>query len=285
MQIDHLPVCTISVFGNNVDNFYVGSLQKVTQIATLQQYHHNRFFMILLIENANGNFVVEDREMLLSNLQLVVIKPQSINKLHFNTDCKGKIICFTDDFFSLRYNDNMLNQFSFLRNDDAQNIMLAKEHFGLLCDILSFAENEFLSCKKDMIKALRSYLNIFLIEIERSYKPLQKQVYPGFSKEKAFKFQNLISNHYKRFKLPSYYAEQLNISTNYLNKISKQYFGVSSGTLIRNHLILESKRILHYTNLSVSEIAFQLGFEHVSYFVSFFKKYTGKTPEQFRKKE
>lgn len=285
MQIGSLPVCTINVFGNNIENFYVGSLEKVVLNSLFQQFHLNSFFMILMIEKAVGEIVADDCESLLNDLQLVVIKPKSINKLHFNTDCKGKVICFTEDFFSLRYNDNMLNQFAFLAKDAQLAFSFSEENFNLLYSILSFAENEFLSCKKDMYKALRSYLNIFLIEIERSYKPLKRSIYPGFAKEKAYKFQNLVNSNYKLFKFPSYYARQLNISTNYLNKISKQYFGVSSGELIRNHLILESKRILHYTNLSVSEIAFELGFDHISYFVSFFKKHTGETPEQFRKKE
>lgn len=285
MQIGSLPVCTINVFGNNIENFYVGSLEKVALNSLFQQFHLNNFFMILMIEKAVGEIVADDCETLLNDLQLVVIKPKSISKLHFNTDCKGKVICFTEDFFSLRYNDNMLNQFAFLEKETQLVFSFSEENFNLLYSILSFAENEFLSCKKDMHKALRSYLNIFLIEIERSYKPLKKSIYPGFAKEKAYKFQNLVNSNYKLFKFPSYYAGQLNISTNYLNKISKQYFGMSSGELIRNHLILESKRILHYTNLSVSEVAFELGFDHISYFVSFFKKHTGETPEQFRKKE
>ncbi|RZK31013.1 MAG: AraC family transcriptional regulator, partial [Hymenobacter sp.] len=46
-----------------------------------------------------------------------------------------------------------------------------------------------------------------------------------------------------------------------------------------------AQRLLHYTNCSVNEIANQLGFENGSYFITFFRKKVGLTPEQFRKKE
>lgn len=283
MQIGNLPVCTIDVFGNHANGFYAGTLHEVASNSIFQEFHQNSFFMVLIIEQAAGTLVVDNETNAAGSLQIAVIKPNSINKLHFNAGYKGKVICFTEEFFSLRYNDNMLNQFSVLETSGRSVFLLSEENFCSVQNILAFTQSEFSAQKTDAQKALRSYLNIFLIELERNYNPLKISKYPGFSKEKAHKFQNLVKVGYKQFKLPSYYANQLNITTNYLNKISKQYFGVSSGLLIRNHLILESKRILHYTNLSIGEVAFELGFEHVSYFVSFFKKQTGKTPEQFRK--
>lgn len=283
MQIGNLPVCTIDMFNKEATDFWMGSIEHALKKSILTALHLNSFYMFLIIENAEGSFVVDNENRVFNNFQIAIIKPNSINKLNFKAGYKGKVICFTEDFFSLRYNDNMLHQFSFLESESKIIFSVSQENFFLLQNILSFTENEFSSHKKDTQKALRSYLNIFLIEIERNCKPLKESKFKGFAKEKALKFQNLIKAHYKKFKLPSHYASQLSISTNYLNKISKQYFGISSGAFIRNHLVLEAKRILHYTNLSVGEVAFELGFEHVSYFVSFFKKQTGETPEQYRK--
>jgi len=58
---------------------------------------------------------------------------------------------------------------------------------------------------------------------------------------------------------------------------------ISAGELIRNRVILEAKRLLINLNMTVAEIADSLNFKDNSYFARFFKKYTGSTPEEFRK--
>src|SRR5690554_7006598 len=83
--------------------------------------------------------------------------------------------------------------------------------------------------------------------------------------------------------MPSAYADLLNISPNYLNKICKEETGRTAGDLIRKRITIEAQRLLHYTNYTVNEIADQLGFENSSYFVTFFKKHTRTTPDKFRK--
>jgi len=82
--------------------------------------------------------------------------------------------------------------------------------------------------------------------------------------------------------MPSYYADLLHISPNYLNKICKEERGTTAGDMIRKRIAIEAERLLHYTSLSVSEIASKLGFNSASYFATFFKKQTGESPETFR---
>lgn len=59
--------------------------------------------------------------------------------------------------------------------------------------------------------------------------------------------------------------------------------GKSASGLIEESLILEAKVLMQKSNMSVSEIAFDIGFEDVSYFARFFKKHTGFAPTQYRK--
>jgi len=59
--------------------------------------------------------------------------------------------------------------------------------------------------------------------------------------------------------------------------------GKSAGDLIRDRILLESKRLLMTTNLSASEIAYRLNFKDSSYFTRFFKKYVRQTPDEYRR--
>ena len=79
-----------------------------------------------------------------------------------------------------------------------------------------------------------------------------------------------------------FYADKLFITPNYLNKIVKQTFGVSTKQYIQNKVIEEAKRLLTYTTLSVEEISRELNYDTSTYFVRQFNKIVGLTPNQFR---
>jgi AraC-like DNA-binding protein len=84
-------------------------------------------------------------------------------------------------------------------------------------------------------------------------------------------------------KNPSQYAALLNLSTYQLNNTTKTLLGKSASELINDRVILEAKRYLLATSNQIIQIAGHLGYEDASYFVRFFKKHTGLSPEAFRK--
>ena len=67
-----------------------------------------------------------------------------------------------------------------------------------------------------------------------------------------------------------------------LNNITKTTLGKTASDVINDHIILEAKRFLLATSEQVNQIAYHLGYEDPSYFIRFFKKHTGYTPEAFR---
>ena len=79
-----------------------------------------------------------------------------------------------------------------------------------------------------------------------------------------------------------YMADKLNISSKYLSNLLKQLTGQTAQQLIHEKLIDKAKEKLSTTELSVSEIAYQLGFEHSQSFNKLFKLKTNQSPLQFR---
>jgi len=78
-------------------------------------------------------------------------------------------------------------------------------------------------------------------------------------------------------------AAQLNLSPRYLSDMLKQETGKTAIELIHIYLVNEAKNRLSNDDQRVSEIAYALGFEDLSYFSRLFKKQTGVTPNQFKK--
>lgn len=77
-------------------------------------------------------------------------------------------------------------------------------------------------------------------------------------------------------------ADTLNVSSKYLGTMLKQLTGLSTQQHIHEKLIEKAKEKLSTTQLSVSEIAYELGFEHSQSFSKFFKTKVKQTPLEFR---
>src|SRR5690606_4287782 len=95
-------------------------------------------------------------------------------------------------------------------------------------------------------------------------------------------FQQLLEKHFVTERAAHFYAGQLNLSVRAFSKKVKQQLGKSPSTLIQERVILESKKQLHLTYLSVKEIATKIGFDDEHYFSRYFKKYVGISPSKFR---
>jgi AraC family transcriptional activator of pobA len=99
------------------------------------------------------------------------------------------------------------------------------------------------------------------------------------------KLEELLSDYFNNGKgLPSvqYVSEQLNVSTNYLGDMLRVLTGQGTQQYIHDKLIEKAKELLSTSNLSVGEIAYELGFEHPQSFSKLFKTKTGVTPLVFR---
>ena len=75
----------------------------------------------------------------------------------------------------------------------------------------------------------------------------------------------------------------LYVTPNHLNALCQDLLGKSAGEVIRERILLEAKRQLVNASAGIADVGYDLGFTDNSYFTKFFKKYTGTTPEAFRR--
>ncbi|WP_343634009.1 helix-turn-helix transcriptional regulator [Fluviicola sp.] len=103
------------------------------------------------------------------------------------------------------------------------------------------------------------------------------------------RLENLLSDYFnsddlvtKGLPTVQYISEHLHVSTTYLRSLLKTLTGQSTQQHIHDKLIEKAKEKLSTTNLSISEIAYELGFEHVQSFSKLFKTKTNQSPMEFR---
>ncbi len=132
-------------------------------------------------------------------------------------------------------------------------------------------------------QVLYALLQAFTGMVAAEFKYAEKQSGQRSRKmELAQAFKQALSESYKTRKRPSAYAEALHVSPAYLNEALKQVTGLSVSYWISQEVMLEAKRLLCYTALSVKEIAHELGYDDHAYFFRLFRQHSGMTPLAFR---
>ena len=95
------------------------------------------------------------------------------------------------------------------------------------------------------------------------------------------KFKVLINKFFKKWHATTEYANELSISSDYLNRIVKAQTGKTAKEHIQSRIIVEAKRLLYFTEMTTKEIGFELGFSEPANFSSFFKSHVGVSPSKF----
>lgn len=96
------------------------------------------------------------------------------------------------------------------------------------------------------------------------------------------RFLKLITQHCRQTRSVAFYAEQLCITTTYLNKLCHHWWNLSPKELINQQTLCEIKTFLATTDRSVKEIASMMQFEDASYLCRYFRRLTGISPIEYR---
>ncbi|QHS58364.1 AraC family transcriptional regulator [Chitinophaga agri] len=131
---------------------------------------------------------------------------------------------------------------------------------------------------------LRTLLKRVIIKTTRIAKQ-QCESYQQFPDERmdiVRKFSLLLEGNFKQQHEVKFYATSLNKSPKTLSNVFSLLKQPAPSVLIRNRIVLEAKRYLHYTDRSAKEIAYELGFESPAHFSRFFKNYAGTNVSEFR---
>ena len=161
---------------------------------------------------------------------------------------------------------------------------LEVNRFNKLQVLLNSMLEEFNAREEGFEYIIKSSLDIFFIEFMRESSNPKESTLPAnsYSQERFEEFLELLEKHIATNKQVANYTDMMNLSPYQLNEITKSSIGKTASEMINEHILLETKRYLLATPNQIKDIADQLGFEDPSYFIRFFKKHTGQSPQEFR---
>ena len=265
-------------------DFMIKSLQELLNGKNMvHELHRHDFFFFLALKKGTGNHEIDFVNYDVTDYTIFIIRPGQVHKLDLDSNCEGYMIQFNTEFYysiqkelnSLLQKASAINYYQ-LKKDDFLKLNL------LLTSIFTEYKNKAVAYKE----VIKSNLNILFIELIRLKNTNNKTLNTKdlYIQERLEEFLHSLETNIIKIKQVSQYADMLNLSNYQLNTITKQTLGKTASQLINEQIILESKRYLLASSNQINQIAYHLGYEDVSYFIRFFKKHTGYSPEAFRKK-
>ncbi len=248
-------------------------------------YKHN-YFEISFAIGYDASIIVGSDEI--NHFNLSFVSPQQIvtwdlKEIHENSVCymilfKPSFLPFLEDTY------NIYQSFPYFKHYTSPGYKLSKRQQELFVELLkkTHAEHETLT-DGDTLEIIRAYLTIFLFKAKKELAYTEDNEFLiERSKQIMFDFENLLTKTKHKRQVIKYYADQLNISPVYLSKCVKLITGKTVKQVMNEYLIIETKSLLKQSSKSIAEIGYSLGFEDDSYFIKYFKRNTGLTPNQYR---
>lgn len=243
--------------------------------------HRHDFFFILALKKGAGNHEIDFTAYKVLDNSVFFIRPGQVHQLELKAGCTGYLVEFNSEFYHPK--DNTSNQR--LRKASNKNYCeLEISRFNKLQTILSSMLDEYTAKEEGYGDIIKASLDIFFIEfVRQSHHPQKIQTTANsYTQERFEEYLELLDKHIATHKQVSQYTDLMNLSPYQLNEITKSSVGKTASDMINEHIILEAKRYLLATPNQVKDIADQLGYEDPSYFIRFFKKHIGQSPEAFR---
>jgi len=267
---------------NLSESFTIRKLEDLFEGANMiDTLHRHDFYFILILKKGSGNHEIDFINYKISDYSIFIIRPGQVHKLELKKDSIGFIMQFNIEF----YYPIGKKEGALLKNTRTKNFhQLNQDSFSKISVLLNSIFNEYQNKPEQFIEVIKSNLKILFIELTRLKSSTGQNLnyQAQYMQERLEEFLKFLETNIYNKKQVTQYAEMLNLSNYQLNAITKQLLGKTASEIINEQIILESKRYLLVTSNQVNHIAHHLGYEDVSYFIRFFKKYTGHSPNAFR---
>ncbi len=250
--------------------------------------HRHDFYEVLFLNQGSGIHIIDSNEYEIRPPCVFFMSPGQAHKLKLSHDIDGYILLFTAEFYLLgQANKNKLLELPFFFSVEQSTPPLLLNN----TDDVSFLKTLFERGVKELINShsnqddiIRSLLDLILQTCNNLY-PLGN-TNSGNSRSNLIvkSLLLLIEDNYRNNFSIKQYADIMNITPNHLTQVVRKVTGKTSNQIIHDKVILETKRLLIHSDMTVTEIADYMSFADQSYFTKFFKKVVGITPAEYRKK-
>jgi AraC family transcriptional activator of pobA len=253
---------------------------------TIRPHRHRDLYQVLLLQQGRVAASLDDSLVELEAPALFVVPAGVVHSFSFQPATEGVVISFAPGLVRELTGPgaDLADLMDLPRASPLQRSQLDATD---LTELLSMLLREFTRSAPGRTTALHGLLSAVLANVLRLvHQFAHSACMPGSAeRELVARFRRLIEVQYAKHQPLSSYLGELGVSLSKLRRACLGTAGQSPTDLVHSRLLVEAERQLRYTTKSVSQIAFQLGFEDPAYFSRFFSRLTNFSPRAFRARD
>lgn len=244
----------------------------------IQPHRHSDLVQLLYVQSGHAVLKVEDLTHRIETPVLQVVPALSVHTFRFSQDIEGHILSLArplvEQLEATLEGSSLSSAQCHVLDGDGPYI---ETLFGAIAA-------EYRQRRQDRELMLHSLINVLMVWLGRrrsEHTRAAVQVQDrGREHLQAF-LQQLEASFHEHWTIERH-AQRLGISAAHLNALCRRLSDQSALQIINQRLLLEAKRNLVYTAMTVNQVSDSLGFSEPAYFSRFFKRGTGQSPKQFR---
>lgn len=270
-MIKEYTIQDIILDSNFKHSLYVGTFEG-TEDPDIEWPHRHNFYSLVWFTKGTGINVIDFEEHQIIPHRLFLVKPNQIHNWSYSHDTKGFIIVCDKHII-----DRSLLPLFCLPYIDIEGVLLHFLQNTFKTLIYDYKQND--SLREKIVKTGINYICIHLYRTHQSNQCLEPE------NKIIVQFSEIITQTLSKNITTKEYADRLSISPEFLTSTCKKRCGKSPKAFILELKITEAKRLLYFSEDSIKEISFKLGFEDNSYFARIFKQKVGISPSLFREQK
>ncbi len=240
---------------------------------------------IVIISKGKGSRIIDFKSYTFDGPCICIIPRMAIHQSIIEDYIEGYVIQFKEEFFAPTQKELLFGYLYFAIATQQLCTTLDDKKLDLFIKYMELIhleqqnpvqQNQVFILQNLMLALFNKMESLIQFDIESNSFIKKRTTYQ--------KFIVLAEQHFKKQFPIQFYCHQLNTNYKQLNQILKATLGTTAQEFIIQRIIIEAKRELCFLNKSIKEIAFSLGYDNPFYFSRIFKKRTGYSPEEFRKR-
>lgn len=239
----------------------------------IKPHRHARLHQFFYVSAGGGQYFVDGQKYDLAPPQILNIPPRTVHGFEYEAGTSGWVVTVPVEVL----NQHIANDLAPLLNSVCQ--IAPDDDLPGLFDVLAREHSERRFARAHILQSLTM---LIVGHIVRALSETEEDSQTRAGSPLFFAFETLLEQHLFDHWTLGQYAQKLGATPTHLSRLARQYAGISASKVIEGRLMQEARRDLAYTSLTISEIAYRIGFGDPAYFARVFARATGVTPSAFR---
>jgi AraC family transcriptional regulator, transcriptional activator of pobA len=249
-------------------------------------HSHAAFSQIVLVRSGSGTMMADEHKIAFESPCALIVPIHVVHGFKYAEDSDGWVLTLTE-----AYQRTLLSRAlefePIWKNSRVLSLADAPNALKILNEALLHLDTELDEGAPGAVVAAEAYLSTVLVTLLRQIGAQSDPAAPAPRGHGAIvtQFKDMLERRYREGWSPARFADELNVSLADLRSACLSVIGETPIKIIQDRIIVEARRNLIYSDLSIAQIAYWLGFDDPSYFSRFFTKQTGERPASFRQSQ